>query len=131
VGGRAIVHHGEQVVTAALVVGGVVFFSTHTPTDFDTEACGPDLGTARAYGVRFTNAASPDGTTIRYDEMAAGGLPPSPVGGLVETGGRIHPFVIGGRQLSGATSSGLEAQNAGLIVSGARSRTYWFIEPTQ
>ena len=126
-----VVHNGEQVVTSAIVVGGVVYFSTHTPTASTRVTCGPNLGTARAYGVGFWNAASPTGTTIRFDEMVAGGLPPSPVGGLVEIGDSIYPFIIGGRQLEGGGTSGLEVQNAGLVVSGVRSRTYWYIEPLQ
>lgn len=130
-----IVHDDEQVVTSALVVGGVVYFSTYTPTASTAELCGPNLGTARAYAVNFVTAASPDGTTTRFGELAGGGLAPSPVGGLVDIGGKLYPFVIGGRQLGGGggggASSGLEAQNAGLVVSGVRSRTHWYIEPTQ
>jgi type IV pilus assembly protein PilY1 len=119
------------VVTAGLVVGGVVYFSTHTPTASTAQLCGPNLGTARAYGVMFTNAADPGGTNNRFDVMAGGGLPPSPVGGLVAIDGKVYPFVIGGRQLKGGTSSGLEVQNAGLSVAGVRTRTYWYIEPPQ
>jgi type IV pilus assembly protein PilY1 len=124
-------HDKEQVVTAGLVVGGVVYFSTHTPTARTAQQCGPNLGTARAYAVMFTNAADPGGTKNRSDVMAGGGLPPSPVGGMVEIDGKVYPFVIGGRQLKGGTSSGLEVQNAGLSVAGVRTRTYWYIEPPQ
>jgi type IV pilus assembly protein PilY1 len=128
-----VVHDGEQVVTAALVVGGVVYFSTHTPTESTAALCGPNLGTARAYGVNFLTAANPDsipdGTMTRFSELVGGGLAPSPVGGLVEIDRTLYPFIIGGRQLEGGVTAGLEAQNAGLEVSGVRARTHWYIEP--
>jgi hypothetical protein len=56
-------------------------------------------------------------------------LAPSPVGGIVGIGGTLYPFVIGGRQLVGGASAGIEAQNAGSVMSGARIRTHWYIEP--
>ena len=126
-GGTTIVHNGEQVVTSAIVVGGVVYFSTHTPTAETRQQCGPNLGTARAYAVNFWNVKSPDGTSDRFDDLVGGGLAPSPVGGIVDIGGRAYPVIIGGRQLGGGASSGLEVQNAGLVVSGVRSRQYWYI----
>ncbi len=125
-----VVHDDEQVVTSSIVVGGVVYFSTYTPTISTEQHCGPNLGTARAYAVNFLTAVSPDGTTHRFDELTGGGLAPSPVGGLVGIGGKLYPFVIGGRQLAGGASAGIEAQNAGLVVSGARVRTHWYIEPS-
>lgn len=160
-------HNGEQVVTSAVVLGGVAYFSTHTPTfpggaNADTdgdgvkdsvdlcpdtatgervnadgcaedqaESCG-SLGTTRGYAVNFITAESPDGTTQRFDEFVGGGLPPSPVGGIVELDdGQQVPFIIGGRQLDGSFSSGLEGQKASVDLSGVRSRTYWYLEPTQ
>ena len=124
-----VVHDDEQVVTSAIVVGGVVYFSTYTPTASTQQPCGPNLGTARAYAVNFLTAASPDGTTTRFGELTGGGLAPSPVGGIVGIGGKLYPFVIGGRQLVGGASAGIEAQNAGPVMSGARIRTHWYIEP--
>jgi type IV pilus assembly protein PilY1 len=171
-------HHGEQVVTSAVVLGGIVYFSTHTPTlqgsaNADTDGDGvPDsvdlcpatpggehvnadgcaedqtescasLGTTRGYAVNFITGGSPDGTTQRFDEFVGGGLPPSPVGGVVEldepadgdgnddssTTHRLVPFIIGGRQLDGSFSSGLEGQRPDIDLSGVRSRTYWFLDP--
>ncbi len=124
-----VVHDDEQVVTSAIVIGGVVYFSTYTPTASTQEPCGPNLGTARAYAVNFLTAASPDGTTTRFGELTGGGLAPSPVGGIVAIGGKLYPFVIGGRQLAGGASAGIEAQNAGSVMSGARILTHWYIEP--
>ena len=124
-----IVHDDEQVVTSAIVVGGVVFFSTYTPTASTQQPCGPNLGTARAYAMNCLTAASPDGTTTRFGELTGGGLAPSPVGGIVGIGGKLYPFVIGGRQLAGGASAGIEAQNAGPVMSGTRIRTHWYIEP--
>jgi len=174
-------HHGEQVVTSAVVVAGVAFFSTHTPTfqgsasaDSDGdgvldavdlcpdtpegehvnadgcaedqgESCG-SLGTTRGYAVNFITGESAVAGSERFDEFVGGGLPPSPVGGVVELddpaegdgddGGdgsstrHLVPFIIGGRQLDGSFSSGLEGQQPDIDLSGVRSRTYWYLEPT-
>lgn len=153
-------------MTSAVVLGGVVYFSTHTPTfqgsanadtdgdgvldsvdlcpdtpageDVNADGCAEDqaescgsLGTTRGYAVNFITAESPDGTTKRFDEFVGGGLPPSPVGGIVELDdGQQVPFIIGGRQLDGSFSSGLEGQKPSVDLSGVRSRTYWYLEPT-
>lgn len=124
------VHTREQVVTSAVVVGGVVFFSTHTPTS--AGICTSNLGTARAYSVRFLDASTPYGDT-RYAEFIGGGLPPSPVAGVVEVDnpsgeGTIKmPFIIGGRQPEGA-SSPLESFNPGLTGPDTRKRTHWYLQ---
>jgi type IV pilus assembly protein PilY1 len=123
-------HVGEQVVTSAVVVGGVTYFSTHAPTS--ATACTANLGTARGYSVRFSNAHTPVGTA-RYDIFPGGGLPPSPVAGVVEVdkpggdGSVRLPFVIGGRQPEGE-SSPLETQNPDINVLPDRRRTHWFIQ---
>jgi type IV pilus assembly protein PilY1 len=88
---------GEQVVTSAITVFGTVTFSTHEPTDPEEGACEPDLGTARVYNVAYLNATSRNGTNNRYEEIGGGGLPPSPVAGLVQInpGSEPIPFIIG------------------------------------
>ncbi|WP_158290113.1 PilC/PilY family type IV pilus protein [Ramlibacter sp. WS9] len=67
---------GEKGVNAPLVVNGSVFFSTNQPSD-SSATCAANLGTARAYAVSpFTGESS---TNV----LSGGGLPPSPVAGLV------------------------------------------------
>lgn len=126
------IHNGEQVVTSAVVVGGTAYFSTHTPSSAGT--CGQNLGIARAYAVSYLNADSIGGPS-RYDTFVGGGLPPSPVAGLVEVdnpsgGGTITlPFIIGGKDTSGdATVSPLEAKKASVTSFGTSARVYWYIE---
>jgi len=51
-------HDKEQVVTSAVVIAGVAYFSTHTPTVPMT--CGANLGLARGYAVNFRDSSSRD-----------------------------------------------------------------------
>ncbi|NDY93644.1 pilus assembly protein [Ideonella livida] len=88
----------EQVVTSALTVYGTTTFSTHKPSTGTTTAgtCSPNLGTTRVYNVRYANAAPSDGGDSRYDLVAGGGLPPSPVAGKVTLDdGTTVDFIIG------------------------------------
>lgn len=126
-----VIHDGEQVVTSAVVVAGIAYFSTHTPTPPKPNQCN-QLGTARGYAVNFLTGKSSDGTGVRFGEFVGGGLAPSPVGGIVQMeDGKLVAFVIGGRQQGGGVASPLEGQNAGKPIAGARSRTYWYVEPPQ
>ena len=88
---------GEQVVTSAITVYGTVTFSTHEPTNPEEGTCEPDLGTARVYNIAYLNAASRNGTVNRSQEIGGGGLPPSPVAGLVrlDPNSPPIPFIIG------------------------------------
>lgn len=52
------VHDKEQVVTSAVVIAGVAYFSTHTPSVPMT--CRANLGLARGYAVNFRNSSSRD-----------------------------------------------------------------------
>jgi type IV pilus assembly protein PilY1 len=119
---------GEQVVTSAITVFGGTTFSTHEPTDpLEKEACTSDLGTARVYNVRYASGApAKPGAVNRYEKIAGGGLPPSPVAGLVKLDdGTIVPFIIG--------SDGASPLEGGEPVSPTlstlpKSITYWYIE---
>jgi type IV pilus assembly protein PilY1 len=73
-------HDKEQVVTSAVVVAGVAYFSTNQP--ITPTACGANLGKARGYGVKYLDASTP-GNVSRSSEFVGGGLPPSPVAGVV------------------------------------------------
>ncbi|HUG04900.1 MAG TPA: hypothetical protein VML92_10780 [Steroidobacteraceae bacterium] len=116
----------EQAVTSAITVFGTTTFSTHTPTLANPATCASNLGLARVYNVRFSNAAPANGETNRDEPIAGGGLPSSPVAGMVELDdGRIVPFIIGA---SGESS--LESSLPSPPSTGAqpKSLTYWFID---
>jgi type IV pilus assembly protein PilY1 len=116
----------EQAVTSAITVFGTTTFSTHTPTVAAADSCVSNLGTARVYNVRFSNAAPANGETNRDEPVAGGGLPSPPVAGMVELDdGRIVPFIIGASGESPLESSLPSPPAAG---TQPKSLTYWFIE---
>lgn len=135
---------GEKVVNAPLTAAGAVYFGTSHPAGPAAGSCRANLGTARAYGLLF-DAGTPsrdlngDGLRDASDAavtLAGGGLPPSPVAGVVgvvdaATGKSVLvPFVIGAGGTTG-TNAGLPAQGAPAIIdlqlSKARKKTYWYI----
>jgi len=130
-------HDKEQVVTSAVVVAGVAYFSTHTPTP--ASQCGANLGLARGYAVNFMNATAANGDSL-YSTFAGGGLPPSPVPAVVTValtgvdgkpvtnpdGSPVTanvPVVIGGGGVSGIDPSLVKVN-----PSGVRGRVYWYIQ---
>jgi type IV pilus assembly protein PilY1 len=116
----------EQAVTSAITVFGTTTFSTHTPTLANAATCASNLGIARVYNVRFSNAAPANGETNRDEPVAGGGLPSPPVAGMVELDdGRIVPFIIGASGESPLESSLPSPPAAG---TQPKSLTYWFIE---
>jgi type IV pilus assembly protein PilY1 len=75
---------GEQTVTSAVVVGGLVYFSTNRPIPATQGTCSTVLGEARGYVVNLFNASGAIGVPgscggIRTGIFIGGGLPPSPV----------------------------------------------------
>ncbi|MDP2786658.1 MAG: PilC/PilY family type IV pilus protein [Pseudomonadota bacterium] len=128
----------EAAVTSSVVVGGYVYFSTYTPTAAVT--CGANLGTARAYSVNFLDATAPANET-RFDTFIGGGLPPSPVAGIVEvnvpitnsdgtttTSPKSLPFIIGGAGPGNAPVSPLQVHPPSIPISTKRTRIYWYLE---
>ena len=121
--------NGEKVVTAAVSTGGNTYFSTNKPRgEQPKNSCAADLGTATTYRMPLF-CGSP--ATL---ELAGGGLPPSPVIGLVDieipseapaegTETRSVPFIIGGFN---AELSGLAVTRVPINVDPTRRRTYWF-----
>jgi len=114
----------EQVVTSAITVFGTVTFSTHQPTVPAAGQC-TSLGTAQVYNLDYTNAA-PQSGTIRGQVLVGGGLPPSPVAGMVTLdNGKTVPFIIGANP-----QSPLEGGDPPLPATVVRpkSRAYWNIK---
>ena len=116
----------EQAVTSGITVFGTTTFSTHTPTVPVAGSCSSNLGTARVYNLRYSNAAAIGAANNRDAEISGGGLPPSPVAGMVELDdGSIVPFVIGA-----VVDSPLESMLPSSPSSGTqpKSVTYWLSE---
>jgi len=120
---------GEKVINAPLSIGGVTFFSTNRPTP-DPSSCQPNLGEARAYAVDFlTGGAGTDrnsdgtkGTEDLSTVLKSGGLPPSPVGGVVQLDdGKLVDFIIGG----GAGGSPIAPERPVREIPRIRKKLYW------
>lgn len=121
-------HRGEQVVTSAVMVAGVVHFSTHAPT---TSTCGLNLGLARSYSLHFLNMAGSKPGGLAFTHFASGGLPPSPVAGIVTVsapdGGSVNvPFVIGVG--SEPRSNPLAPIIPKIDDTNKQYRVYWYVE---
>ncbi|MES2296737.1 MAG: PilC/PilY family type IV pilus protein [Pseudomonadota bacterium] len=144
---------GEQVVTSALIAGGMVTFSTNQPIDSGS-SCSNSLGTARGYWVNLFNASGAIGVAgtcggTRSSTFVGGGLPPSPVmatsvpvviPGTTTTaqGSKATTVVVGAAQrdagtdggdsgtLHGASKSDKEAQALTIKIPKERTRTYTY-----
>ncbi|MGB1458147.1 pilus assembly protein [Spongiibacter marinus] len=108
---------GEKGVNAPLAVAGKVYFGTNQPDVPDAESCSANLGNAGAYVVNLVTGER------QRNEFSGGGLPPSPIAGLVTIDGKTVPFVIGG-----AGPSPFDPSTPALDLSGGRKRTYWYYE---
>lgn len=116
---------GEKGVNAPTTFGGTVFFGTNRPVRSTTLTCQPNLGEARGYSVNFLTG---ERTTKVFD---GGGLPPSPVAGIVEIergdgSTSSQPFVIGGGGGQGGDGkSALGAERPNIGIKKNMRRTYW------
>ncbi len=117
---------GEKVVNGAVSSVGQVFFGTNRPKSsaVGSASCSANLGVARSYGMPLFC------TSATGLELASGGLPPSPVAGVVEVprpGGGTEqvPFVIGAPNSNG---SAIEASRVRSSINSPRQRRYWFQE---
>jgi type IV pilus assembly protein PilY1 len=114
----------EQVVTSAVTVFNTVTFSTSQIKNSDI--CAVNLGDARVYNINYTNAASENGTSQRFQDIVGDGLPPSPVAGMVQLdNGLIVPFLIGGSPDSALESKVPTGSSA---VVRPKGRSYWYIQ---
>jgi type IV pilus assembly protein PilY1 len=115
-----LVASGEKTVTSALTIFGKIYFSTHQPAFPKPGQCGSNLGIAKTYPVGF------DLPFFDADEIPGGGLPPSPVAGLVTLDdGKTVPFCIGcdaSSPLEGGEPPPPE------IANQPKARVFWNIE---
>jgi type IV pilus assembly protein PilY1 len=113
----------EQVITMPVTTGGYVYFSTYQARANSTASSScSNLGTARGYAVNFLTGSTRKGDNTREAEFVGGGLPPSPVAGLVEIGGKKVPFILGGRQIG--SGSALEGSKVPVDISTVRKKVY-------
>lgn len=121
---------GEQGVTSALIIAGMVTFSTNRPVT-NPAACTTALGEARGYWVNLLNASGAIGSSgvcggRTSSVFLGGGLPPSPVSGTVSINGVPQVVVIGAVQKDpNATNSALSGQQVKPPIASTRKRTYW------
>ncbi|WP_439684335.1 Pilus assembly protein PilY [Cupriavidus oxalaticus] len=126
---------GEKVVNAPLTVAGYTYFGTNQPSVPKSGVCYPDLGIARGYAVSFLTGKGLNNN--RHVVFNNGGLPPSPVFGVVAvTDGAGNtsnvPVLIGGGNQTGPgggdNTSSLGAQKISPPGIGKRKRTYWYTQ---
>jgi type IV pilus assembly protein PilY1 len=129
-GWRMELREKEQVVTSAVVMFGELTFSTHQPTTQNSNTCTNSLGTARVYNMSYLDATPPPDKP-RGSIISGGGLPPSPVSGVVrlpcngcDKPELTVPFIIGSD-----ASSPLEVRlKEGSSSAGKnKERVYWYI----
>ncbi|WP_349616043.1 pilus assembly protein [Azotobacter salinestris] len=106
---------GEKGVNAPVTVAGKTYFGTNYPDVPRANSCTADLGTALAYTLDFNTGK------LDFTKFVGGGLPPSPVTGLVNIGDETVPFVIGG---SGPTT--FDPSIPEIELSNNRKRAYWY-----
>ena len=116
---------GEKVVNAATSIGGSTYFGTNRPSSSAaSNICSANLGLAKTYAMPlFCTAAT-------GQVVAGGGLPPSPVAGIVTvrrangTSAQV-PFVIGAPN---SRNSAIEGSRLRPTIDAPRKRRYWYQE---
>lgn len=122
---------GEKIVTSAVTVAGITYFSSNQPVT-NTAACTANLGKARTYGAPLFCQ------TPEVSVLSGGGLPPSPVAGVVQVSytpansstavSKFVPFVIGGINVN---LSAIEVMRPVIPLSPKRRLRYWYLEDSK
>jgi len=117
--------NGEKVVNAPFTIAGATYFGTNRPKPASSTTCSADLGEAYAY--KFPLFC---GVPAKPNPIAGGGLPPSPVGGIVTinvNGQDVKmPFIIG----SGEGNSSFKPGQPTWPIPPVRTRQHWRIDNT-
>ncbi|MCD6041747.1 MAG: hypothetical protein K0R40_1350, partial [Burkholderiales bacterium] len=92
-----------------------------------------NLGEARGYAVNLLSGSGAADTLgicggTRSGVFVGGGLPPSPVTGVVPVGGKLVTVMIGGVQRGGGVSAPIGAQRVTPTITQRRSRIYWYTD---
>jgi len=119
--------NGEKVVNAPLTIGGVVYFGTNRP--ITQAACKAELGEARSYAMSFLDGSGMrapggigSGDNAYSEVLTGGGMPPSPIAGLVSIGGTVVPVCIGCGERRSAFEGGLAPSTE---PNPIRRKLYW------
>jgi len=117
----------ESVVTSALTIYGTATFSTHIPVPpGGASSCSSTLGVANVYNINYLNGASMNGTPRPFQAVTGGGLPPSPVGGIVTLdGGTQVAFIVGADPNSPLSGSSPPAPTS---RTQPKRRVYWYLQ---
>ena len=116
---------GEKVVNASTSIGGYSYFGTNrpAPSDPSSHSCSANLGIAKTYAMPLF-CVTPTGTTL-----TGGGLPPTPVSGIVTIGSGATaikvPFIIGAPN---PKNSAIEGSRVNPTINVPRNRIYWYQE---
>lgn len=116
---------GEKAVNAPLTVAGITNFGTNQPIPPDSTSCASTLGTARIYSINLFTGAKTSTT------LDGGGLPPSPVSGVITVDGKRVGFCIGCVSTNNdgpdmPCNSALENCYKDADVNKKSTRTYWY-----
>lgn len=121
---------GEKIVNAPATTGGITYFGTNKPAT-SSASCTANLGVATIYAAPlFCQSAN-------SQTLVGGGLPPSPVTGVVNvsyispvtglTTSKGIPFIIGAPNPLG---SSIAPKKVSPVINKTRTRKYWYLENT-
>jgi len=123
-------NRGEQVITTALIAGGLVTFNTNRAMPASTNSCSASLGKSNGYWVNLLNASGAVGSDTascgadRSAEFVAGGLTPSPTMATVLVDGVPKTVVIGAIKKNSGASSGIAPQIVKPSIKSRRKVLY-------
>lgn len=118
---------GEKVVNAPVTSLGVTYFASNQPMTASPTSCLSNLGRAKIYSVPLFCK------TPSEQVLTGGGLPPSPVTGIVrveytingQTESKNVSFIIGAPNTK---KSGIEGSKIQPSATPVRRKNYWYIE---
>ncbi|MDH4216581.1 MAG: PilC/PilY family type IV pilus protein, partial [Gallionella sp.] len=91
------------------------------------DATGPGAGVGASGEVINGVIVGAEGGS-RNSEYVGGGMPPSPVAGVVDVEGTKYPFCIGCIDTGAANSSALQGSEIIIEPTGGRLRAFWYME---
>jgi type IV pilus assembly protein PilY1 len=115
---------GEKGTGSIVTLSNTSYIGTNYPVVSGAGACFSTVGNARFYTVDFltaggrgSGATNSDITQGRFTEIVAGGMPPSPVGTIIQ---------IGDNKFMEAVLMGTKTLPVGPAKVGDRFRNFWF-----
>jgi Tfp pilus tip-associated adhesin PilY1 len=117
----------EQAVNRPLTIAGTTYFGTNAPIQTAVSSCQANLGIAKGYAIDFLTGNPAEGN-VRSAQFLGGGMPPSPVAGVVDVDGTKLPFIIGGVDTTEANASALQGSKVEINPTGKRYRVFWYVQ---